>query len=87
MNRRGTGIVFITLAVILYICRTSVHFISASILAINEHGLGSGTMDSMLDLVGQPYPHVFEIASLFLGGLYLIWAEVESFRNEKKSRN
>ncbi|WP_028562238.1 hypothetical protein [Paenibacillus pinihumi] len=77
MNKRAAGVVFISLAVILFIFRNSVYYMSGAIIAARNGEVNTGMLASALDLIEQPYSILPEIVCLIVGAGYVIWAEMK----------
>ncbi len=71
MNRRGTGIVFILIAALLFISR----YIAAAIFGSGAASWNEDLFAAMLEYVGTPLL-ILSIISLILGIVYLGWAEI-----------
>lgn len=73
MNRRGTGVIFILIATLLYCTK----YLSAAIFGSGVSSWSSSLFNGMLNYVGDSLS-VLSIIALFIGVGYIIWAEKDS---------
>ncbi|OAB45265.1 hypothetical protein [Paenibacillus glacialis] len=70
MNRRGTGIIFISIGAFLY----GIRYISAAIFGSNVSSWNESLFQAMLDSVGSG-PVILSVLSFIIGIIYLIISE------------
>jgi len=78
MNRRGTGVVFISISALLFATR----YISAAIFSVGLNTWNMELFQNMLDYTGNNLL-IFSIIALVMGVIYLILGEVLSFKKTK----
>lgn len=74
MSKRGAGVSFISLAVILFIARSTIYYFAA--ITLSNRPVSAGQLDHGFELVSPPYSHLAWIIMLVVGVFYLIWAEI-----------
>lgn len=79
MNKRGTGVVFCLIATILFVAR----YLSAAIYLSGTTYLDYELFHNGLEYVGSGLL-IFSIISVIIGSVYLILAEVEDKKSNKK---
>lgn len=75
MNRRGTGVIFILIAALLYCAK----YISAAIFGSGISSWSSDLYNAMLKYVGSSL-NKWSILALIIGVLYLLWEELVELR-------
>lgn len=82
MNKRGTGVAFITIAAFLF----SAKYISAAIFGSGVSSWDEELFNAMLSYVGSPL-NTYSLISLIIGITYIAWGEYEGFIIKKQKSN
>lgn len=85
MNKRGTGVAFITIAAFLF----SAKYISAAIFGSGVSSWDEEIFNAMLSYVGSPL-NTYSLISLIIiiiGITYIAWGEYEGFVIKKQKSN
>ena len=80
MSRRAAGISLIALSALLYASR----YLAAAIFGSSITTWNAGLFNGMLQYVGPGLVR-WSIVSLVVGILYLVWAEIQTYQEAKRS--
>lgn len=76
MSRRGAGVAFCFIAVILFTTRQSIYYLCAAILAASDGKMGTNILVNALSYISPPFSKTLAVVSLIVGIGYLVVAEV-----------
>lgn len=78
MNRRGAGMMFISISALLF----SVKYISAAIYGSGSISWDEDLFQALLSYSGSSL-HFLSMVSLVIGFLYIGWAEIEAIKSKE----
>jgi hypothetical protein len=79
MSRRGVGVVFIAIAAFFF----GIRFLAAAIFGSNVSTWNGELFQALLQYVDQGLTPV-SVVSLFLGVVYLVWAELSELKEPRQ---